>query len=46
MPGDVVYVVVRPGERSDIETTSGVVAAKHPVGWNQKLWQSVQVAGR
>jgi cell division protein FtsB len=46
MPGDVVYVVVRPGQRSEIESTSGVVAAKHPVGWNQKLWQSVQVAGR
>lgn len=46
MPGDVVYVVVRPGQKSDIETTSGVVAAKHPTGWNQKLWQSVEVAGR
>ena len=46
MPGDVVYVVVRPGQRSDIESTSGVVAQKHPAGWNQKLWQSIQVAGR
>ncbi|HJQ42850.1 MAG TPA: septum formation initiator family protein [Jatrophihabitantaceae bacterium] len=46
MPGDVVYVVVRPGQRSDIETTSGVVAQKRPAGWNQKLWQSIQVAGR
>ena len=46
MPGDIVYVVVRPGQKSDIENTSGVVAAKRPTTWNDKLWQSIQVAGR
>ena len=46
MPGDTVYVVVRPGQRSDIEKSSGVQTAPPATSWNQRLWQSVQAAGR
>jgi cell division protein FtsB len=46
MPGDTVYVVVRPGQKSDIETSSGVAADAPATTWNGKLWHSVQVAGR
>lgn len=48
MPGDVVYVVVRPGQESKIETTSGTDGGSGGPGgptWNQRLWHSVQVAG-
>ena len=48
LPGDTVYVVVRPGEKSDL----GGAAARHdtapvrvPGGtWNQRLWGSVVTA--
>lgn len=46
MPGDTVYVVVRPGQKTGIDATSGVAAGAPPASWNQKLWRSVQVAGR
>jgi cell division protein FtsB len=46
MPGDTVYVVVRPGQKSTIEKTSNTVLAQQPSTWNQRLWQSVQSAGR
>jgi cell division protein FtsB len=46
MPGDTVYVVVRPGQKSDIETTSGLSTDVPATTWNGKLWHSVQVAGR
>jgi cell division protein FtsB len=46
MPGDTVYVVVRPGQKSDIETTSGTSTDVPATTWNGKLWHSVQVAGR
>ena len=45
MPGDTVYVVVNPGQKSDIAKTdtAGVTA---PTGtWNQRLWRSVVAAG-
>jgi cell division protein FtsB len=46
MPGDTVYVVVNPGQKSDIEKTAATPASKDVATWNQKLWQSVQAAGR
>jgi cell division protein FtsB len=47
MPGDTVYVVVRPGQQSAIQKTSNAtVAVSRPAAWNQRLWQSVQAAGR
>jgi cell division protein FtsB len=46
MPGDTVYVVVNPGQKSDIEKTATGPAATVSATWNQKLWQSVQAAGR
>jgi len=46
MPGDTVYVVVHPGQKSAIEKTSNTVVAQQASTWNQKLWQSVQSAGR
>jgi cell division protein FtsB len=47
MPGDVVYVVVRPGQQSQITTTSGDSRAdKSSPTWNQRLWQSVEAAGK
>jgi cell division protein FtsB len=46
MPGDTVYIVVNPGETSGLGGVSGpTVQAEQPT-WNQKLWHSVQVAGR
>lgn len=49
MPGDVVYVVVGAGQPSDIAKTSGqgqANASKPGPTWNQRLWNSVQTAGR
>ncbi|MCU1658243.1 MAG: septum formation initiator family protein [Pseudonocardiales bacterium] len=46
MPGDTVYVVVNPGQKSDIEKTSDTGAAPPAGSWNQRLWDSVQAAGR
>jgi cell division protein FtsB len=45
MPGDTVYVVVSPGEKSDIEKSAGSAVAKQASTWNQRLWHSVQTAG-
>jgi cell division protein FtsB len=46
MPGDTVYTVVWPGQRSAIDKTANTVVAQRQSTWNQKLWQSVQSAGR
>ena len=46
MPGDTVYVVVGPGHQSTIQQTSNTTVAKQQTTWNQKLWQSVQAAGK
>ena len=46
MPGDTVYVVVRPGQKSTIQQTSHTSVAAKQTTWNQKLWQSVQAAGK
>ena len=48
MPGDTVYVVVHPGQQSQIVKTDGTAAAAGgpaPPTWNQRLWHSVRVAG-
>jgi cell division protein FtsB len=45
MPGDTVYVVVNPGQRSDIEKTVAAPKAPAAGSWNQRLWRSVQTAG-
>jgi cell division protein FtsB len=47
MPGETVYVVVRPGDKSAIQATSGD-GESHGASnttWNQRLWASVQAAG-
>lgn len=47
MPGDVVYVVVDKGERSDIDKTAGKPApAARSDDWSKRLWGSVRAAGR
>jgi cell division protein FtsB len=46
MPGDTVYIVVNRGQQSDIEKTSGTKVAERTGTWNQRLWDSVQAAGR
>jgi len=47
MPGDVVYVVVDKGERSDIEKTAGRPAtAARSTDWSKRLWDSVRSADR
>jgi cell division protein FtsB len=46
MPGDTVYIVVNPGQRSDIEKTADTTVAKKSGSWNERLWDSVQAAGR
>jgi cell division protein FtsB len=46
MPGDTVYVVVSPGQKSDIEKTTVTPKSVDAATWNQKLWRSVQTAGR
>jgi cell division protein FtsB len=46
MPGDTVYTVVWPGQKSAIDKTANTVVAQRQSTWNQKLWQSVQSAGR
>ncbi|MDP9093125.1 MAG: septum formation initiator family protein [Actinomycetota bacterium] len=45
MPGDTVYVVVNPGQKSDIEKSAGKAPANQASTWNQRLWHSVQAAG-
>jgi cell division protein FtsB len=46
MPGDTVYIVVNPGQKTDIEKSANVKVAQPPSSWNQRLWGSVQAAGR
>jgi cell division protein FtsB len=47
MPGDVVYVVVDKGQRSDIEKTAGSSGAStRGSEWNTRLWDSVRAAAR
>ena len=47
MPGDVVYVVVDKGERSDIEKTAGKAAtAARSKDWSKRLWDSVRAADK
>lgn len=46
MPGDTVYVVVDPGQQSDIQKTAGTNVAQQQSTWNQRLWDSVQAAGK
>ncbi len=45
MPGDTVYVVVTPGQKSDIEKSATGAVAKSDGTWNQRLWHSVLTAG-
>ena len=45
MPGDTVYVVVSPGQKSDIEKSTVTPKSVDAATWNQKLWRSVQTAG-
>ena len=47
MPGETVYVVVRPGDKTAIQATSGdgESRAASNTTWNQRLWASVQAAG-
>ncbi|MDP9115687.1 MAG: septum formation initiator family protein, partial [Actinomycetota bacterium] len=45
MPGDTVYIVVTPGQKSDIEKTAVTPGANAGGTWNSKLWQSIQTAG-
>jgi cell division protein FtsB len=47
MPGDTVYVVVAKGQSSDIEKSTGAVAAPAPgTGWNTRLMDSVRAAAK
>jgi cell division protein FtsB len=49
MPGDTVYVVVRPGEHSGLDSGAppSTRSTSVPGGtWNQRLWGSVRVADR
>jgi cell division protein FtsB len=46
MPGDTVYVVVNPGQKSDIEKTVATPKGPPAATWNEKLWRTVQAAGR
>lgn len=46
MPGDTVYVVLRPGQRNDLAASRPVQVVAEQPSWNQKLWHSVQVAGK
>jgi cell division protein FtsB len=46
MPGDTVYVVVNPGQKSDIEKTVATPKTNNSATWNEKLWRTVQAAGR
>ena len=47
MPGDVVYVVVDKGERSEIEKTAGTTSSTHRgADWNTRLWDSVRAADK
>ena len=46
MPGDTVYVVLRPGQRNDLAAARPAQVVAEQPSWNQKLWHSVQVAGK
>jgi cell division protein FtsB len=48
MPGDTVYVVVHPGQKTQIEKSTGT-SSKHVASgsaWNTRLWNSVRAAGK
>jgi cell division protein FtsB len=45
MPGDTVYVVLAPGTKTGVGAPPHQVVAQQPT-WNQKLWHSVEVAGK
>ena len=45
MPGDTVYVVVNPGQQSDIAKADAAAKATPAGTWNQRLWRSVVAAG-
>ena len=48
MPGDIVYVTVDKGAKSDIQKTAGAGASikVHAKTWNERVWSSVQAAQR
>ena len=46
MPGDTLYIVVNRGQKSDLSKTATVPTQSDPVPWNEKLWRTVQAAGR
>ncbi len=47
MPGDVVYVVVDKGQRSDIAKTAGTRSLPtRGTEWNTRLWDSIRAAGK
>jgi len=48
MPGDIVYVTVDKGAKSDIQRTAGAGTSVKASAktWNERLWSSVQAAGR
>ena len=46
LPGDTVFVVVRPNQSSGLEAQQSVRVTVQQPTWNQKLWHSVQVAGK
>ena len=48
LPGETVYNVIRPGQRSGVDgtvTTSTQLARAPGDTWNQRLWGSAQAAG-
>jgi cell division protein FtsB len=47
MPGDTVYQVVQPGQRSGIESSTGKNTGTTTIAgdtWNERLWGSVKTA--
>ena len=46
MPGDTVYIVIGPGHKTALDGEDDGQQAATPPAWNQKLWQSVLVAGQ
>ena len=46
MPGDTVYIVIGPGHKTGLDDGAANQQVAQPPTWNQKLWQSVQVASQ
>src|SRR5437868_5113827 len=46
MPGDTVYIVIGPGHKTGLDDGTAKQQVAQPPTWNQKLWQSVQVASQ